>query len=188
MPARQDTWTIGACLNVAASNEVRNPYLAAATVDGKVLLRRAGSDHVLHTFEGHGPALAFSPDGTRLASATWKLGEYGQLPEQQETPITIWNVADGKVVRTLPGHKGTVFALAFSPAGDRLASASLDGTGRVWDLSGSGDKSIVLAGHQGWVEAVAFSPDGNVVATAATDGTVRLWNSRTGNQVVANTG
>ncbi len=180
----QDTWTIGACLNVAASNEVRNPYLAAATVDGKVLLRRAGSDHVLHTFEGHGPALAFSPDGTRLASATWKLGEYGQLPEQQETPITIWNVADGKVVRTLPGHKGTVFALAFSPAGDRLASASLDGTGRVWDLSGSGDKSIVLAGHQGWVEAVAFSPDGNVVATAAQDGTVRLWNSRTGNQVV----
>jgi WD40 repeat protein len=174
------TWPVGASLNIAASADAVNPLLAAATADGKVLVRRADNDTVLHTFEGHGPALAFHPNGTQLASAAWKLGPVGELPARQETPITIWDVRTGKVARTLAGHQGTVFAIAFSADGARLASASLDTTALVWDLSTPEGRPITLAGHKGWVEGVAFSPDGSRVATAATDGTVRLWNTQTG--------
>jgi WD40 repeat protein len=66
-----------------------------------------------------------------------------------------------------------VLHLAFSPDGQRVATAHFYGTARVWDLR-SGE-SRALAGHQGPVVWVAFSPDGRQVLTAGQDGAVRLW-------------
>jgi len=180
----RETWEIGPNLNVAVSADRANPYVAIATVSGRVLVRRADNPTVLHTFEGHGPALAFSPDGTRLASAAWKLGEFGELPERYETAITIWDVPSGQVVRTLNGHQGAVFCMAFRPDGKGLASASRDGTARHWDLTASGNKCVTLSGHRGWIESIAFSPDGRRLATASSDGTIRLCDSRTREEIV----
>jgi hypothetical protein len=67
--------------------------------------------------------------------------------------------------------------VAFSPDGSRLATASDDGTARLWDVA-SGKPLIVLRGHPAPVVAVAFSPDGSRLATAGADGTARLWVAR----------
>jgi WD40 repeat protein len=67
----------------------------------------------------------------------------------------------------------SVNGVAFSPDGRQLASASDDGTVRLWDPA-TGKPTATLEGHTDWVNAVAFSPDGRQLASASDDGTVRL--------------
>src|SRR5205814_2989815 len=72
-----------------------------------------------------------------------------------------------------------VNAVAFSHDGQRLASASLDNTVRLWDAE-TGAHQSTLVGHTDSVNAVAFSHDGRQLASASVDRTVRLWDAETG--------
>ncbi|HIK12975.1 MAG TPA: hypothetical protein IGS52_22400 [Oscillatoriaceae cyanobacterium M33_DOE_052] len=70
-------------------------------------------------------------------------------------------------------HQGWVISASFSPDGQRIVTASLDKTARLWDTKG---KLVAeLKGHQGQVFSASFSPDGQRIVTVSWDKTVRLW-------------
>jgi WD40 repeat protein len=140
--------------------------LSSALDPAAGLLRRFVSHpHLAAFLPGHTnrvPGITYSPDGTRLASASL------------DGTVILWDVASRKPLATLQGHKDGVIEVAFSPDGTMLASASLDRTIILWDLTRR--KPIAtLVGHKDGVYGVAFRPDGKQLASASLDHTVILW-------------
>ena len=74
------------------------------------------------------------------------------------------------------GHRGRVASLAFAPDGETLASASDDGSVRLWTVK-FGRSLRTMQSYTGELRAVSFAPDGRHVATAGNDGLVRLYSA-----------
>ena len=181
-----------------------------AHVHAAVCAQRA--DIPLLTMEGHDEpvkCVVFSPDGTRLASAScdgtvkirdattgketfafkghaeqvWSVafGPGGKWIASAgwDRTVKLWDPATGKVSLTLK-HPDAVYCMAVSPDGKRVATGSRDKRVRVWD-TGTGQNLLTLNGHTIGVVSVAFSPDGKRLASGASDDrTVNLWDVETG--------
>ncbi len=77
------------------------------------------------------------------------------------------------------GHRDVVLSVSFSVDGHTVASASLDTTVKIWDVS-SGTLLRTLEGHVGGVDFVAFSSAGKILASASRDHTVKIWETTSG--------
>ena len=144
-------------------------------------------------------ALAFSPDGTRIVSATmegqiqmWdaEMGiELTSLVEQEPDGAT-HEVKDGGMTVTT-SYKDPIFALAFSPNGKRLAAGSQKqirlwnmGTGNwgkgISSINNSKDGTAVFHGSK----VLVFSPDSTVLVNGDRNGRIQLWDTTTTNEIV----
>ena len=176
-------------------------------------------DHVTQLiYHGHSNwinAIAWTPDGSRIASAS------------ADKTVQVWNVStgttdatynhdsyvksvewspDGKYLasagrdKTVEIQDGTTGAIVFayhryykwidtvawSPDGSRLASASVDKSARVWDAI-TGQHVLIYKGHTDEVNAVAWSPDGTRIASASSDKTVQIWDATNGSHILTYT-
>ncbi len=82
-------------------------------------------------------------------------------------------------VTNLEGHTYSVYSVAFSPDGKRLATGSDDKSAKIWDLD-SGKALTTLEGHTSAVWSVAFSPDGKRLATGSLDKSAKIWDLDSG--------
>jgi RNA polymerase sigma factor (sigma-70 family) len=115
--------------------------------------------------------VALSPDGKTLAA--------GCQDAAGSFSVRLWDIATGKHLRQLQGHRGEVKRAAFSPDGKRLATGGADGALRVWDVA-TGEQALQLDGKRA-VLALAFSGDGKTLAAGGgEDGSPRLWDASTG--------
>lgn len=167
----------------------RGPYAAESDLRraARLLPDDRGIRWLLRLYEQYGHLFAghrtVSELATTLASRSHDLPETVDaeglqvlLPDRFLAPRWGLPTAPAALLRVLEGHTSPVYAIAFSPNGSRLASASSDGTLRLWDTA-SGHTVEILKGHRGTVNAVTFSRDGSRLASASSDGTARLWDA-----------
>lgn len=182
------------------------------------LLASAGEDRVVHVWrlpamEGlrtiplgdFATAVAFAPDGSRLAVASrservtvWNTSSWtrearldhagaavawgGRLAIASGDDIAVYDGSTLDFIGLLEGHTGSVVDLAFSADGSVLASASVDRTARTWDV-GTGQETQLFAGHKAGVVTVRFGPAGRLLATGSQDKTARVWEVGSGEPV-----
>ncbi len=153
------------------------PKLIAVAFYGEVELRSAESHALVHRLagqRGHVNSLAFSADGTQLATAAGEPGLFGE--------VKLWNVADGQLIRTFTGHKDALYAVAISPNGTILATGSYDQKIKLWNIT-TGEELRTLSAHNGAIFSLAFRADGKVLASASGDRTVKLWDVASGKRL-----
>jgi WD40 repeat protein len=109
--------------------------------------------------------IAFSPDGTRIAVASWN------------STITIIDLRTGRTVAVLTSHTKGVASVSYSPDGRYLASASLDHTARIWDAHTL--RPLRVLTDPAPLSWVTFSSGSNEIVTADEANVIRVWDACT---------
>lgn len=127
-----------------------------------------------HDTAVHG--VTFNTDGTLIASGG---GDYRiKIWRTDEVVSNDGRSADSKASEpmVLEAHTDSVFAVAFSPDGTKLASGGYDRVIRLWDMTAQRPRVVgTLAGHQGTVLALAFGRDNMLLMSGGKDETARVW-------------
>ncbi|WP_424097289.1 AAA-like domain-containing protein [Moorena producens] len=149
---------------------------------GLSILRQLPDNNVYYGTSTEGENLLYQ--AMKTGEELYKIVKDGRPLDDYPTTSPLYalqqSISQFRKGAVLTGHQSSVNSVAFSPDGQRLATASDDKTARIWDLQGN--QIAVLTGHQDKVGRVAFSSDGQRLATGSVDGTARIWDNQ-GNQI-----
>jgi WD40 repeat protein len=126
-------------------------------------------------------SMAFSPDGRLLATSG---GGAHDFEKQRYLPaeVKIWDLAGRQEIFSLKGHTGPISTVAFSPDGQRLATAGNERMVRMWDPATG--RELWNVRHAQRVNNVSFSRSGQRLAGGSADGSVKIWSTATGREVL----
>jgi WD40 repeat protein len=110
--------------------------------------------------------------------------EMQSLAREKADQITELDSANqvSRLLWTFEEHEGEVFSVAFSPNGNKLASAGMDSSIKVLDTE-TGVEILTMRGHASRVSDICFTRDGTKIISGSADGTIKIWNSKTGEQL-----
>jgi WD40 repeat protein len=157
----------------------------AFTPDGKRLLS-CGRDKTAKLWDlaGRESVLTFPDHQNPVYGVTVKPDGKVGISVGEDNQVRFWNATgDGKQIRALGGHGGTIFRVLYHPKQPWVVTCSADQTVRVWNAD-SGALLKTLSGHTDWVYALALSPDGSRAASGSWNGEVRVWNLADGKLIV----
>src|SRR5262249_24082554 len=117
----------------------------------------------------------YSPDGQLIAVAAGTPAQIGE--------VKLFASADGELVADLVRTGDSVFAVAFSPDGKRLATGGADRAIRVFDVA-TKKQQLLAEAHAEWVMDVAWLPDGSKLVSASRDKTSKFFDAKTGDSLV----
>ncbi|MBD2207565.1 YARHG domain-containing protein [Calothrix sp. FACHB-1219] len=120
---------------------------------------------------GDTDVVALSPDGQFMVTTRGPISTGGV--ETAGVAVQIWNVRTGELIRALEGHSRLVASVAISPDSQYLASGSLDGTIRIFNLHTR--ELIRVLKDIGETISMSFSPDNRTLASGSSDGKIRIW-------------
>ncbi len=155
----------------------------AFSPDGKMLAVSGNREILLHTLDGSAPprrlvglserllSLAFSRDGSLLAASGGTPARFGE--------IQLWDVASGKLRRSIVVTGDTVFGVSLSPDGTRLAAGCTDNTVRIVDTA-SGKELSKMGAHENWVLGTVFGADGKRIVSVGRDRSAKLTDAASG--------
>lgn len=168
----------------AMVNERRSPRRLRAVLIGTVLAVFLGLGTVFLVHRGPEKAPLSTPE----VSSSDVTGTLPAVTEKDDKPAGVDRtdsipefprLAPYVTIRVLKGHRDSVESLAFLDNGARLASGSVDGTIRIWDVE-SGKTIRTLKGHRRSVNALAVSPDGKLLVSAGNESELLTWDPATG--------
>lgn len=158
------------CLDAKISPSTR---LLVVADDREAVLYDATANGAISQLPGQ-RCIAIAPDERRIAVESSRV----------QFAVEIWDTEQKETIATLVGHTAQLHALAFSPDGQHLLSASADSTARLWDVR-DGTLIRTFRDHAQGVADAAFHPAGTRVVTGGGDGRAVIWDIATGQPVLS---
>ncbi|MBW4430337.1 MAG: CHAT domain-containing protein [Pelatocladus maniniholoensis HA4357-MV3] len=118
--------------------------------------------------------------GKLVKNSIWK--SWIAPETRMQVVLTLREIVYDYRVKNFKGHTHWVNGVSFSKDSKIVASASFDGTVKLWDVT-TGQDIKTLKGHKSQVTSVSFSPNGKTIASASFDGTVKLWDVKTDREI-----